>query len=280
MLWLLGSAVLATAAGAAAATFRGDGTAINAFLFLSLEWPHVTAGKAERAAMLMILGAAFGGMLWRRWPVLLPVAAYLFAEAAARRNQGGQIFSEWAVLAHAPRYLTPLALIALSAGFERKEASQRRWLAAGDWILRIAIAVVFAVHGIECIKGHPHFIDLLLSSGRNLAGIRITEANALVQLEWIGLVDCAVAAMVLLRPNRAVLAWAAFWGGVSAFARVTAVGWGAYPDVLLRSTHVLVPLALLFLRRHTADVRAEALPMTMGSTVPSAVSASAQQAPR
>lgn len=257
-LWLLSSAVVATVAGMAAATFRGDGTALNAFLFLSLEWPHVAAGRVERAAMSVALAAAVAGMFWRRWPVLLPVAAYVFAEALCRRQQGGQIFSEWALLAHAPRYATPLALLVLAMAVRTGIGAGRDWQVAGEWILRVAVAIVFAVHGVECIKGHPHFIDLVLSSAANLGGFRIREATALVQMEWIGILDCVVAGALLLRPHPAVLLWAAFWGAVSALSRVTANGWGAYPDVLVRMTHVLVPLALLFLRRRTAELPAQA----------------------
>lgn len=252
--WLLASAVLATAAGMAAATFRGDGTAINAFLFMSCEIPHVLAGRIERAVMLAMLGAAFAALYWRRWPVLLPVAAYILTEAVCRYQQGGQLFSNWAPLAHAARYMTPLALLLLAAAARGSGAG--RWKAAGgEWILRIALGIVFAVHGLECIEGNPNFIDLILSSGRNLAGIRIAESAAVGLLEWIGIVDLVVATALLLRPHPAVLGWAAFWGAVTALSRVTANGWSAYPDVLVRSSHVLGPLALLWLVRGRSSVQ-------------------------
>lgn len=243
---LLGLAVLGTALGLAAATFRGDGTAMNAYFFLTLEWSHATSGRVER--LLVTLTVAFALAAWLRpiWPAFLVVAAYALAEALTRSYERGQAYSEWALWAHAPRYLTPLAACFVVAGLRRGVAAGagRAWALSGEMILRVAIAIVFAAHGLEAWRAHPGFVDLVLSSAYRLGEWRLPEATVVQALRVIGVVDFAVAAAVLFRPLRVVLLWAAFWGLVTALSRMTAYGASHYPDLLVRFAHFLVPLAL------------------------------------
>jgi hypothetical protein len=235
--WLLGGAVTVTMAGMAVAAFRGDGTSINAYLFLAVELPHGVAGRIEAVAVALVLGLSVAALLRPVWPLLLPVTAYLFADALAAWSQRGFPFAEWAVTANAPRYLGPLALVFL--------ATSKPWATRlGEWILRVGLAVVFAVHGLEALRLHPWFIDLLISSAANLAGFRLNEAVASGLLRVIGAVDVAIAVGLLVKPVPALLGWAAFWGAVTAWSRVTANGWGAYPEVLMRAVHYLGPLVV------------------------------------
>lgn len=251
--WCLGAAIVATCLGMTLATFRGDGTSINSFLFLNAELSHAAARRLERLVMSGVLVLSVAALFRPQWPLLLPVAAYIMAEALAGWHQRGYTFSEWALVAHAPRYLTPLAVVLLALGSDKADTRRsRRWV-AGEWCLRIALATVFLVHGLESIKLHPGFVDLIIGSGYNLAGLRISEAAAGWQLRVIGIVDVGVAAALLFRLSPAVLWWAAFWGALTALSRLTANGWGAYPDLLVRATHYLGPIALwLIVRRRTA----------------------------
>ncbi len=243
---LLGLAVFGTALGLAAATFRGDGTALNAYFFLTLEWSHGTSGRIER--LLAALTVAFALAAWLRpiWPAFLVVFAYALAEALTRSYERGQAYSEWALWAHAPRYLTPLGACLVIAGLQRGAGAGagRVWSFSGEMILRVAIAIVFAVHGLEAWRAHPGFVDLVLSSAYRVGEWRLPEATVVQALRVIGVVDFAVAAAVLFRPLRVVLLWAAFWGLVTALSRMTAYGASFYPELLVRFSHFLVPLAL------------------------------------
>jgi len=243
--------------GMTAATFRGDGTAINAFLFLTAELSHEAAGRLERIVMAIVLVLSAIALFRPHWALLLPVGGYALAEAFAREYERGYTFSEWAVAAQAPRYLTPFAIILLLVGLHRIGLG-RGFHLAGRLVLRVALAVVFAVHGLEALQAHPGFIDLIISSASNLVGWRVPERSATQALVVIGYVDIAVAIALLVWPRAPVLWWAAFWGGLTALSRVTAYGFGAYPDVIVRTTHVLVPLALWMLARAAAH---EKLPL-------------------
>ena len=259
-LWLLGLAVVATMIGMTAATFRGDGTAINAFLFLTAELSHEAAGRLERIAMAIILVLSVIALFRPHWALLLPVGGYALAEAFAREYERGYTFSEWAIAAQAPRYLTPFAIILLLVGLHRIGLG-RGFHIAGRLVLRVALAVVFAVHGLEALQAHPGFIDLIISSASNLVGWRVPERTATQTLLVIGYVDIAVALALLIWPRTPILWWAAFWGGLTALSRVTAYGFGAYPDVVVRATHVLVPLALGMLARAAKPEKLPSLPL-------------------
>jgi hypothetical protein len=251
---LLGFAVVATALGMTAATFRGDGTAINAYLFLTGELSHGAAARIERIAMSIVLALSLAALIRPHCALLLPVSGYMLAEALARRHELGYVFSEWALTAQAPRYLTPLAIVFLIAGFRRAELFS--WCRIGGAaILRVALALVFAVHGLEALKAHPEFVDLVISSAANLFGVRVSERTVTLALDVIGILDLAVAAGILFRPHPAVLWWAAFWGALTALSRVTAYGLGAYPEVLVRMTHALAPVALWWLARAATSKR-------------------------
>lgn len=241
---LLGLAVLATAIGTAVTTFRGDGTALNAYLFMDLGVAPAAAGRIERLAAALVLVVTTGALVFFRWPWFLPAAGYILAEAVARWHMQGQAYSTWAPLTHSARYAAPLVLAAWLVAARLPPGHGARWQAAGAWLLRFSLAAVFVTHGLEALQAHPGFVDLILSSALNLGGGRLTESAATTVLEWIGLADFAVAGALVLRPHPAVLLWAAFWAALTALSRVTANGWGAYPDVLLRAAYFLGPLAL------------------------------------
>lgn len=250
---LLGAAVILTALGMTVAAFRGDGTAVNAWLFMEARFPHESAALIERSAVLIMLGAAIAGAAWRCWPLFLPAMACFLAEASARWCVGGTAYSDWAFMTHAARYVAPFALMLLLLGVARRGATGEWSTRSGKWALQLSLAVLFAVHGLEALKANPVFIDLIIGSAQNLAGMRVSEATARTGLEIIGVVDFLVAGAILIFPNRVVLGWAAFWAALTAFSRMTAGGWGAYPEVLLRASYFLGPIALwLLLARTTA----------------------------
>ena len=250
--WLLGATTVATCAGMAAAAFRGDGTAINAFLFLEVELTHGAAARIERFALIGLLLLSLAAAFRPCWPLLVPVALYILTDAVAGWHQRGAPFSEWAVPARAARYLTPLALSLLAGGMAVDGAASRWRPLAAECVLRVALATVFVVHGLEALWIHPGFVDLVIGSGYNLGGFRISETTASLLLRIIGVADFAVAAAILFRVPRWVLWWAAAWGAITALSRLTAFGWGAYPELLVRASHFLGPVAVALLARSRA----------------------------
>lgn len=258
---LLGAAVIATSLAGVAGAFRGDTSAINAFLFMHLEVPHITSARIEQTGAVLTLALAIVTVSLRHWLPLIPVAVWLFAEAAARYEVRGQAFSEHVFVTQSLRYLTPVALALLFVAARQARLPR----SAPCWLLRVSIAAVFAGHGIEALRANPLFIDLIISTAANLVGVRVSETTATSALEVIGLMDLGIAATTLLRPFPQLLWFAALWAATTAFSRVTANDWDAYPEVLLRSSYVLAPLALALLLANSASSAAPARQATPGT---------------
>lgn len=108
-----------------------------------------------------------------------------------------------------------------------------------EWILRISVAGEFIGHGLLAIGGKADWIKWISQM------IHADTATATTLLLLIGFSDLVVAAIILVRPVRAVLLWAAFWGFWTALVRpIVGVGW---LDFIERFTNWGAPLALLLL---------------------------------
>ncbi len=109
-----------------------------------------------------------------------------------------------------------------------------------QWVLRIAIAGEFAGHGVFAIGGKKDWIGWV----QQLTGADLALATNLIFL--VGLMVILVAIIVLLKPIRLVLLWAAFWGFWTALVRPL-VGLPIW-DFIERWANWGAPLALLLLR--------------------------------
>ena len=107
------------------------------------------------------------------------------------------------------------------------------------WILRIAVAGEFVGHGVFALEGKQAWVGWI----SQLTGTPTDLATQLLFL--VGLTDLLVALIVLVKPIRIVLLWAAFWGFWTALLRPI-VG-EPFWDFVERSANWGAPSALLFL---------------------------------
>lgn len=108
-----------------------------------------------------------------------------------------------------------------------------------QWVLRVAVAGEFLGHGIFALQGKADWIKWT----SQLTGVDMATAATLIMV--IGLLDVLVAAIVLLKPVRALLLWAALWGAWTALVRPL-VGMPVW-DFVERWANWGAPLALLLL---------------------------------
>lgn len=108
-----------------------------------------------------------------------------------------------------------------------------------QWVLRVAVAGEFLGHGIFALQGKADWIKWT----SQLTGADLATAATLVTA--IGVLDILVAAIVLLKPIRAVVLWAALWGAWTALVRPL-VGMPVW-DFVERWANWGAPLALLLL---------------------------------
>ncbi len=219
-------------------------TPVNVWLFMERGLPEETARLVDRVAAGLLALCAASALCAPRLPALAFMSAWFIALSLGTWSAGGHELAWLAPANHALRALAPIALWLLLPGKQGSGTRhvERRLVAL--WLLRLSAAATFAGHGLLSIRQHPPFIDLILGSTRRLADWTMSESTACGLLETIGVLDLAVAALILVRPLRYVPAYMACWGLISAASRVTERGLEAWPELLLRSMHWLAPLGL------------------------------------
>ncbi len=108
-----------------------------------------------------------------------------------------------------------------------------------EWILRVSIAGEFLGHGVFAIQGKQQWIGWI---GQMTGASSDLSAKFLF---WVGVFDIIVALIVLFKPVRALLLWAAIWGFWTALVRPL-VGEPIW-DFIERWANWGAPLALLIL---------------------------------
>ena len=107
-----------------------------------------------------------------------------------------------------------------------------------EWILRIGVAGEFLGHGLLAVGGKKDWIGWI--SGM----IHVDAATAGTLLLAIGILDVALAIVVLVKPVRPILIWAAAWGFWTALVRpLVGLGW---LDFIERFANWAAPLALYY----------------------------------
>lgn len=108
-----------------------------------------------------------------------------------------------------------------------------------EWVLRIAIFGEFLGHGVLGFQGKQTWIVWI----QQLSGLDAVTAAKILPI--IGIMDIIIAFIVLIKPIRAVLLWAALWGFWTALVRPL-VGEPVW-DFIERWANWGAPLALLLL---------------------------------
>ena len=108
-----------------------------------------------------------------------------------------------------------------------------------EWVLRISVAGEFIGHGVFALQGKKDWIGWFSTFGISDAGL------ATQILFFVGLLDIALAILILMKPVRIALLWMVFWGFWTALLRPI-VGMPVW-DFVERSANWGAPLALLLM---------------------------------
>lgn len=106
------------------------------------------------------------------------------------------------------------------------------------WILRIAVAGEFIGHGVFALQQKQGWIKYFEAVG-------FSPESAIAIMPLIGIMDLALALLILIRPIRIVILWMALWGVWTALLRPIA-GEPIW-DFIERWANWGAPLGLLFL---------------------------------
>ncbi len=108
-----------------------------------------------------------------------------------------------------------------------------------QWALRIGIAGEFVGHGLLATGGKADWVKWIQFF------LPVDTALATKLLFIVGVSDILVALIVLVKPMKPVLLWAAFWGFWTALVRpIVGVGW---LDFIERFANWGAPLALYYM---------------------------------
>lgn len=107
-----------------------------------------------------------------------------------------------------------------------------------EWLLRIGVAGEFLGHGLLAIGGKADWIGWISKM------ISVSTPTATTLLWWVGITDVIVAIVVLFRPVKPILLWAALWGFWTALVRPL-VG-QSWLDFIERFANWAAPLALFY----------------------------------
>jgi hypothetical protein len=217
-------------------------THVGGTLFFEWGVSESVALFVEQIGFWFMVASAAAVLVTRSRVVPLLVAGWFVLLAAGHTYRGGAAFTDWALGAHAVRYMAPLALAfliqPLRVDAERVQQTIR-------WLLRIALASTFLIHGLEALYHHPRFVDYLLVASDKLLNYELAEPVARRMLTAIGLMDVSLAVLVLVaRKWRWVLLWMAFWGVVTACSRIVFGGWDKGFMAMERAANGGVPLVL------------------------------------
>lgn len=116
-----------------------------------------------------------------------------------------------------------------------------------QWVLRIAVAGEFIGHGMFALDQKAQWLDWI----QQILGVDAITAGTLLML--VGVADLLVGLIVLLKPIRIVLLWAALWGFWTALVRPL-VGEPIW-DFVERFANWGAPLALLLMMSWPRSLR-------------------------
>ncbi|WP_404309820.1 hypothetical protein [Neorhodopirellula lusitana] len=158
------------------------------------------------------------------------------------------VFAELSLPEHAVRYLAPLALTFVAGtgrGFGFSVSSEPARVRFALLMLSLAAAFTFAAHGYKAYQCYAPFTDLILLSDMRWIDSGCTQATAERMLVVIGIVDIVVALALIVLRSRLAAFYMAVWGFVTAASRMTALGFDAWPETLVRIANGGVPLVIL-----------------------------------
>lgn len=235
---ILRVAIALTCVGVAGQLLMYGGPVLS-WLWMERGWSETNALRVEHAATFALLACIPFLFVRKSWPVVLVISGWLLLTAVADALIG--TWHPWLTPpAHGARWLAPLALAALSVAAPKEKTA--------EWLLRTGAAATFIFHGIEALMTKAEFIDYIIAAGDKLLSVDVAEHSARSALIAIGMLDVLVGIAILLPKRLRVVAyWMAFWGFLTAFSRIVYMGWGNWPELLIRMTNGAVPLTLAIL---------------------------------
>jgi hypothetical protein len=242
---------------------------VYGFLFFDHGWPESVAQQIDDAGAITCLVAGLitvlCGLLFKPGRVssfvtfvsLLTVFVWFLAISITHMLRG-EPFALLSLGEHAVRYTVPFALAILliplrisndmrpKSEFAERNAAFSQHL--DQWamtLLVLASSATFLVHGYKAFVRYGPFTDLILLSDARWFGLELSQSTAESALVVIGIIDILVALLLITTRWRVIAIYMAFWGLLTSISRMTALGFAAWPETLIRAANWGAPLAFV-----------------------------------
>ena len=211
-----------------------NSTPLNSILFLNFDLADSTASLIDNISAIVSLSSFFLFLFTKKANILLVPLAYAIALPICTMVLHSSFACELALLTHGARIGLPLVLFLYYRG-------EQNWTIDKRFLIRFTVGLTFVGHGIECLMEHPKFTDFLIEGFGMGFGMELTEETAIQILILIGAVDIVLGITGLIKPRVWIYSWMAFWGLLTAAARVMYFQWDGIFPMLLRSAHWALP---------------------------------------
>jgi hypothetical protein len=178
--------------------------------------------------------------------IYLTIFIWFFMNAVAINQNAGKSFSELSIPAHATRWMMPIICLLLII-LKRKNSFLKLNTIATITVL--ACSSTFLIHGYEAFQANPPFQDLLYNS-LSFFNLNIPSHALILMLKSIGVMDIALALIIVFYRNQNIYLWMIFWGLITAFSRPISIGLHAWPEAAMRSANFGIPLTLFLLTKY------------------------------
>jgi len=247
--WALRFTIFVQAIGLLQKELAG-GSIVTSHLFMTWNFSEAASLYIDFMGSWLTLLAATTILLHPTRTAAFVVATWVFIHAILSMTEGGNPFTDWALLAHATRIAAPCTLFLL---IDNTHPLNQR-INQATKMLRYATATTFIMHGIEAISHHPRFVDYIIHAADQLIQHPITQSQANHLLYGIGGLDILLAILILAKPKLLwPLAYMALWGFITAASRIVHSGSIGISDSFIRAANAGVPLCL-FLLLYTARI--------------------------
>lgn len=217
------------------------GGKLESFLFLNIDLTDIHAKVIEKIFLTIALAGVFSvffNHFFRFY--FLYLSGLFFIVPVISIFLHSSFDYPFSVFAHAIRYILPLCL------FMYLRPNQDKSFEKGAYLLRLGLSLTFIAHGFEALFLNPKFIDYLITFFNDFLNYDISENNVHKILFAIAIIDIFVGLLLVFKTHLWLLLWLAFWGGLTALWRLYYYDFDGELQFLLRSSHWLVPIFLIF----------------------------------
>lgn len=214
------------------------------YLYIGNDFTETFASNVVSVMIAVLIMASIAVWIPKLWAhaFTLTGAMVILTNAYCLTVYPPETSASFNIVSHAIRVALPVALLFISL-------KRTKW---AHGVLIFGISLTFVGHGLKALVSDVLFTDYLLAFFSDI-GFPIELDTAILLLHMIGTFDLLLAFHLCFFRKQTVflvLRYMMIWGLITALARLTYSGIGAWHEILVRGPHYLVPLALFLSYRN------------------------------